>query len=154
MSDWQTFSPRPEPEPPNFERLPVGTRELFEQRQEFLPIRRVRTSIGAWAIRTNESRALHHYEIQKNLTWDEFAPLGTWHMRAVQDRISAARPDLLPPRRPPGMYSSVRAMTRSDRIRHRLVDPHLWNFLNGTYTWLRNRAIGLRAASLRLSDRH
>jgi hypothetical protein len=95
-------------------------------------------------------RALRRYEVRNDLAWDELAALGTWHMRAVHDRISADRPDLLPPRRPAGVYSSVRAVTRSDRIRHRLVRLHVWNFGSGTYTWLRNRAIDLRAASLRV----
>jgi hypothetical protein len=154
MSDEHTFRPLPEPEPPNFEGLPLGTREVFERRLDFLPIQRIRTSVGAWAIIANESRAMNRYEIQNNLEWHRFAPLGTWHMRAVHDRISAARPDLLPPRRPSGVYSGIRAQTRSDRTRHRLVDLHLWNFLDGTYTWLRNRAVDLRAASLRLSVRN
>ena len=154
MSDEHAFQPLPEPEPPSFEELPLGTQELLERRLDFLPIQRIRTSVGAWAIMANESRALHRYEIHNNLEWQRFAPLGTWHMRAVHDRISAARPDLLSPRRPSRVYSLIRTQTRSDRTRHWLVYLHLWNFLNGTYTWLRNRAIDLRAASLRLSVRH
>ena len=64
------FDRVPEPEPPDFERLPVGTQGLFVQRQERLPIGRVRTSIGAQAVMTNESRALHRFEVQNALTWD------------------------------------------------------------------------------------
>ena len=88
------------------------------------------------------------------LSWELFGPLGTWHMRAVHDRISAARPDLLPLRRPSGVYSLIRTSTPLDRIQRRLISLHVWNLLNGTYTWLRNRAIDLRAASLRLTLRH
>ena len=154
MSQSESFRPLPEPEPPDFERLPVGTQGLFVQRQERLPIGRVRTSIGAWAIMTNESRALHGFEVQNALSWELLGPLGTWHMRAVHDRISAARPDLLPPRRPSGAYSLIRTSTPLDRIQRRLRGLLVWNLLNGTYTWLRNRAIDLRAASLRLTLRH
>jgi hypothetical protein len=153
MSQSESFRPLPEPEPPDFERLPVGTQGLFVQRQERLPIGHVRTSIGAQAIMTNESRALRRFEVQNALTWELSAPLGTWHRRAVHDRISAARPDLLPPRRPSGPYILIRAPTPWDRVQRRLIDLHLWNLLNGTYTWLRNRAIDLRAAFLRLTLR-
>ena len=98
---------------------------------------------------SNESRALHDFEVRNSLAWELYAPLGTWHMRAVHDRISGDRPDLLPPRRPSGAYSLVRKSTPRDRLQSRLVRLHVWNFLNGTYTWLRNRTIDLRAASLR-----
>lgn len=146
----ESFRPLPEPDPPAFDRLPSGTRETFEHRLGRLPIRRVHAKIGAEAIMSNESRVLHEYQRLHGLSWDQFAPLGTWHMRAVHDRISEARPDLLPPRRPTGIYFSTRSQTRSDRIQALLVRWRLWNLLNGTYTWLRNRAIDLRAASLRL----
>jgi hypothetical protein len=154
MSEQESFRPFPEPHPPDWERLPVGTRKALEQRQESLPIQRIHTGIGAWAIMTNESRALHDFEVCNALTWEIYAPLGTWHMRSVHDRISAYRPDLLPPRRPSGAYSLVRKSTPRDRLRSPLVRLHVWNFLNGTYTWLRNRTVDLRAASLRLRIRH
>jgi hypothetical protein len=153
VPEHESFHPLPEPDPPDWERLPIGTRRTFEQRQESLPIRRIRTGIGAWAIMTNESRALHDFEARNALAWNLYAPLGTWHMRAVHDRISGDRPDLLPPRRPSGVYNLVRMSTPRDRLRSRLVRLHAWNFLNGTYTWLRNRTIDLRAACLRLRIR-
>jgi hypothetical protein len=139
----------PEPDPPNFERLPSGAKELFEPRLDALPIRRIHSRLGAEANRLNESRALNRYEKENRLVWDEIARLGTWHMRAVHDRISAVRPDLLPPRRPSGSYVRVRAATPAERIQRRLVSWHLWNLLNGTYSWNRNRAIALRAGLLR-----
>jgi hypothetical protein len=151
VSEFQIFSPLPEPDPPDFDRLPVGTRQVFDRRLDRVPIGRFHSRIGVEAIMTNESRALHEYEREHHLSWAEFAPLGTWHMRAVHDRISSARPDLLAPRKPSGFYVDTQTPTREDRIRGVLVRWGVWNFINGTYTWLRNRAIDLRAISLRLT---
>lgn len=148
VSGNESFRPLPEPDPPDFNHLPDGAHETFEHRLDRLPIRRVHTSIGAEAIMTNESRALHAYEREHGLPWDQFAPLGTWHMRAVHDRISGARPDLLAPRRPSGLYFGLTTMTWTQRMRHRLP-TWMGNCLSGTYTWIRNRSIGARAASLR-----
>jgi hypothetical protein len=141
----------PEPDPPDFARLPAGAKDLFERRVAALPVRRIHSRIGAEAIMTNEGKALHRYEQQNGLAWSDCAPLGTWHMRAVHDRISLARPDLMPPRRRSGVYAGVRTSTAGDRLRWQLVRWHAWNPLNGTYTWIRNRAIGLRASLLRIS---
>jgi hypothetical protein len=145
----ERFRPLPEPPAPNFGRLPDGAKETFERRLDRLPIGRIRSRIGAEAIMSNESRVLHLYEREHRLTWDEFAPLGTWHMRAVHDRISSARPDLLEPRRPSGAYTLSRPAGRMDKTRRLLVKWRVWNFLSGTQTWVRNRAIEVRAATLR-----
>jgi hypothetical protein len=69
-------------------------------------------------------------------------------MRAVRDRISGARPDLLAPRRPSGLYYGLTTMTWSQRMRH-LLPTWMGNWLSGTYTWVRNRSIDARAVSLR-----
>lgn len=150
VAGFERSYPLPEPAPPDFAALPVGTRDLFERRLDRLPVGRIRSKIGAEAIMSNESRALQRYENEHRLTWDKFAPLGTWHMRAAHDRITAGRPDLLPPRRPRGIYVGLRPMTSSDRRRHFLIRMRLWNFLNGSYTWSHNRAVSVRAWSLRL----
>lgn len=144
----ESFRPLPEPDPPDFDRLPSGARETFEQRVDRLPIGRIRSKIGAEAIMSNESRVLHRYELEHGLPWDLFAPLGTWHMRAVHDRISDARPDLLAPRRPSGVYFGLTAMSRAGRMSRRLP-VRMRNLASGTHTWVRNRAISARAASLR-----
>lgn len=150
MCGFQSFHPIAEPEGPNFDRLPTGTRGTFERRLERLPIERIHSKIGAAAIMRNESHALHQYERQHHLTWEEFAPLGTWHMRATHDRISARRPDLMLPRRASGSYVSMRRLTRADKFQGSLVRWHLWNVLNGSMTWFRNGTVKLRAATLRL----
>jgi hypothetical protein len=151
VSDDEPRGVFPEPDPPDFARLPAGAKELFERRVAGLPVRRIHSRIGAQAIMTNEGKALHRYELQNGLVWSEFAPLATWHMRAVHDRISAVRPGLMPPRRRSGVYASVQTSTPGERIRWRLVRWHVWNPLNGTYTWIRNRAIELRASLLWVS---
>ncbi len=43
-------------EAPDFERLPAGTREQYEQRLERLPLHRIRTRIDFDAVRDNEDR--------------------------------------------------------------------------------------------------
>ena len=149
MPERGRFTPFPEPDPPDFARLPAGTEQAFLDRLARFPVGRVRTRIGAQAVLSNEGRALHRFERDHGLDWDRFAPLGTWPMRAAHDRISAARPDLLPPRRPAGSYSGLRRTTGADRLRARLVRLGVWNLLTGTGTWIRNRAIGVRAATLR-----
>jgi hypothetical protein len=144
----ESLRPLPEPEPPDFDRLPSGCRETFQHRLDRLPIRRIRTGIGAEAILSNESRVLHEYERDHGLAWNLFAPLGAWHMRAVHDRISDARPDLLTPRRPSGVYFGLTTMSRAGRL-SRQLPVTMRNLLSGTYTWVRNRAVSARAASLR-----
>ena len=74
---FERFNPMPDPAPPDFAAPPVGTRDLFERRLDRLPVGRIRTKVGAEAIMSNESRALHRHEDENHLTWDEFAPLGT-----------------------------------------------------------------------------
>ncbi len=143
----EAFRPLPEPEPPNFDRLPSGTRETFERRLDRLPIGRIHSKIAAQAIMRNESRALHQYERQHGLPWEDFVSLGTWHMRATHDRISARRPDLMLPRRPSGSYVTMR---RLNKFQGFLVRWRLWNVLNGTGTWIHNRAVNATATALRL----
>lgn len=144
----ESFRPLPEPDPPPFDRLPIAAREFFEHRVDRLPTERIRSKIGAEAMMSNESRVLHRYELEHGLPWDLFAPLGTWHMRAVHDRISDARPDLLAPRRPSGVYFGLTRMSRAGRISRRLP-VRMRNLFNGSHTWVRNRAVSARAASLR-----
>ena len=146
----ESFRPLPESDLPDFDRLHGGTRKTFECRLDRLPDNRVRSGIGVEAIMSNESRVLHKYEREHGLTWDLFAPLGTWHMRAVHDRISDPRPDLLAPRRPSGVYFGLTTMRRSAGMSGR-VPARIRNLLSGTYPWVRNRAVSARAASLRLT---
>lgn len=138
MTDWETFVPLPEPDPPDFGRLPRDTRDIFESRLGRLPIGRIHTRIGVEAIMLNENRALDRFRRDYALGWEDYAPLGTWHMRATHDRISTARPDVLPARLPSGFYSQVRETTRSEQLRHRLRrwPPWRWlaSFLNGAST--------------------
>ena len=82
-----------EPGPPDFERLPPGTKELFERRQVALPIGRIHAKIGGEALMSNEGQVVNRFEREHGLTWEERAPLGTWHMRAVHQRISQQKPD-------------------------------------------------------------
>ena len=123
---------------------------MFERRVNRLPVKHLRTRIAAAAMMRNESRALDRYEREHNLTREERAPLGTWHMRATHDRIAGVRPNLMPPRRASGSYVVMRKFTTADKFQRFLVRWRLWNALNGTKTWLHNRAVDLRATIFRL----
>ena len=95
---------------------------------------------------SNEAQVVNRFERAHGLTWEERAPLSTWHMRAVHQRISEQKPDLIWPVRPTGFSSGVRAATRKDRLMFTLGRWHLWNFLSGTHCWIRNRMIEVRVA--------
>jgi hypothetical protein len=97
----------------------------------------------------NEYRFTDRFASDHHLSTDQLSALVTWHMRGTHDAISAARPDLMPPRRPAGFYSYIRPSNGWDRLRVVLVRLRLWNLLSGTYTWIRNRCIDIRAATLR-----
>jgi hypothetical protein len=101
----------------------------------------------------NEYRFVDRFASDHHLSTDQLSALGTWHMRATHDAISAAQPDLMPPRPPAGDYFSIRPTRGVDRVRVALVRLRLWNLLNGTYTWIRNRCIDIRAATLRWRER-
>ena len=111
--------------PPDFDRLPAGTKELFEARLDLLPIKHVHTGIGAEAIMCNELQHLDRWAVSFGLATKDHMDLGTWHGHATHDRISAVRPDLYSPRMPSGVYSLSHPMTRWHRVKHRLVRWHL-----------------------------
>ena len=140
-----------EPVPPTLSACPPGTKDLFERRQAALPIGRIHTKIGGEALMSNEAQVVNRFERAHGLTWEERAPLSTWHMRAVHQRISEQKPDLIWPVRPTGFSSGVRAATRKDRLMFTLGRWHLWNFLSGTHCWIRNRMIEVRVALFRAS---
>ena len=71
--------------------------------------------------------------------------LATWHIRATQELLRSA--GVAPYGR---SGASRRTGSRSAAsLQTVLVRWHLWNVLDGTFTWMRNRAIDLRAATLR-----
>jgi hypothetical protein len=85
-------------EAPDFERLPVGTKEQFERRLERLPLHRVRIRIDFDAVLRNESRFNDRFCAEHGLSDDDNCALATWHLNAVHQRLHAARPDLKPHR--------------------------------------------------------
>jgi hypothetical protein len=168
-------------EAPDFERLPAGTQDEFEQRLERLPLHRIRTRIDFDAVWGNEYRFNDRFCAEHRLSEDDSCALGTWHLNAVGDRLDAARPDLKPHRgqrlprghylgpeeqstNPDGHDITVQAIyrrnpgTRLDRLAWTLrrLRP---NFVVGWGCWFGNRWsavrgvwVGHRAAQFRRTE--
>lgn len=151
-----------EPRQPDFEQLSARAREHLLSRLDRLPVGHVHTPIGAAAVLANEWRAVSRYCREQGIGADDSAELGSWHMLGAYDRISEARPDLLPP-------MSAGSAPPGDRGPHQITVPNQvaaphhhrrsrpssnpGKPVVAIHAWTRDRAIGLRAASLRWSRR-
>jgi hypothetical protein len=98
----------------------------------------------------NESRFVQVMAKRLRLADGAAQHLGTWHMRATHELLRSA--GVAPYGRSGG---SRRTGSRSAAsLQTVLVRWHLWNFLNGTFTWIRNRTIDVRAATLKRASTH
>ena len=145
---------------PDFGSLPPGTGDVFTTRLSRLPLERVRRRLDADAIVHNELQFGRRFCAQHRLAPHDATILGTWHLRAVLDRLSAARPDLVPAR-PTGATGTMIHLHQLSRVeqlrwRWRRLRP---NFLVGWPTWFKNRWsracqvwVRRRAKQLRFDD--
>jgi len=134
---------------PDFARLPEGTEEEFGRRIARLPVHRVESRIDADAVIHNETVFLDGFCAEHGVVGDRGAALRTWHFRAVIDRLSLARPDLVPPRSTIGsVMIHHHRLSLGERIRHRW---RRWcpNVLMGWPTWCKNRWSGVRSVWVR-----
>ena len=130
---------------PDFGRLPPGTRAEFAYRLDRLPLNRVTSKIDADAVVHNERRFFDEFCIQHQLGSEDVMVLLNWHLGSVMDRLSVARPDLVPPRPAGGDPRPIGRLvvSRGERLRFPLLRSRL-SFVMGWPSWFRNRWADVR----------
>jgi len=135
---------------PDFGRLPRGTEEVFTGRTHQLPVEALRRRLDADAIVHNELEFQRRFCGRHLIDQHDAMALGTWHLRAVLDLLSAVRPDLVPPRpaEVTGIMIHHHGLTGVERLRCRVrrLRP---NFLVGWPTWFKNRWSQVRGVWVR-----
>ena len=137
---------------PDFGLLPPGAEGVFTRRIDALPVDSLRRRLDADAIMHNEMQFLRRFCEHHRVDPPNTTALGTWHLRAVIDRLSALRPDLVPPR----PSAAPASMINSQLLRLSGVERVRWrwrrlrpNFLVGWPTWFMNRWSQIRSVWVR-----